>query len=141
VEKQCVRCKKTKPLNAFAKHPKGRFGRNPQCKERKNAQAKDHYAANKDAILARQRPAKRQAWRRQKYGLTDAEHADLLARQGGKCAFGHDDDGYLMVDHDHVTGQVRGLLCRNCNWAVGLMADDPARLRRAAEYLELSAAA
>lgn len=42
----------------------------------------------------------------------------------------------LVGDHDHATGKPRGILCRNCNLALGNMADDPARLRAAADYLE-----
>lgn len=124
--------------------PKGKFGRNPRCRDCKNGEARARYEVDKDAILARQRVAKRQAWRRQKYGLTDEQCSEFLASQGGRCgpcAFGHAHDGYLMVDHDHVTGQVRGPLCRNCNWAIGLMRDDPARLGAAADYLERFAVA
>jgi hypothetical protein len=43
----------------------------------------------------------------------------------------------MHLDHCHQSGQVRGVLCRNCNVALGLMADNPERLRRAAEYLEV----
>ena len=42
----------------------------------------------------------------------------------------------LVGDHEHRTGRPRGLLCRNCNLAIGNMFDDPSRLRAAAAYLE-----
>lgn len=42
----------------------------------------------------------------------------------------------LHYDHDHTTGLFRGWLCPQCNRAIGLMQDDPQRLRKAAEYLE-----
>lgn len=49
------------------------------------------------------------------------------------------DDSFAMRpcwDHDHTTGQFRGWLCHRCNVSLGLMADDPERLRAAADYLE-----
>lgn len=42
----------------------------------------------------------------------------------------------LVVDHDHLTGRNRGLLCRECNWGLGRAKDSPRILQRAAEYLE-----
>lgn len=42
----------------------------------------------------------------------------------------------LNIDHDHVTGDIRGLLCPNCNRAIGLFRDDPGIMRHAAEYIE-----
>jgi len=39
------------------------------------------------------------------------------------------------IDHDHVTGQVRGLLCGKCNSAIGLLQDDPEIIRAAAKYV------
>lgn len=70
----------------------------------------------------------------------------MLGQQGGKCLGGHgglvtnkeDVVGALMlavVDHDHVTGKVRGLLCRQCNSALGFAGDNPERLERLARYL------
>lgn len=80
----------------------------------------------------------------ERYGITVEQHDEMLAAQGGLCAIcGNppDPDGVratsrLHTDHDHITGRVRALLCNNCNRGVGCFADDPARLRAAAEYIE-----
>lgn len=78
------------------------------------------------------------AWR---HNVTVDDYLDLLAKQGGRCAIcfsehGDKDKSRLFLDHDHKTGQVRGLLCNRCNSSLGYMNDSPWRLRRAADYLE-----
>jgi hypothetical protein len=77
---------------------------------------------------------------RKDYGISLVEYEKLLAEQGGQCAVCHGTktrNGYrFAVDHDHVSGKVRGLLCDTCNRAIGLLKDDPAVLRAAASYLE-----
>ena len=70
----------------------------------------------------------------------------MLAEQDGKCANCrrppeqvHRKSGKvrdLAVDHCHETKAVRGLLCTDCNMAIGLLRDDPALLRAAADYLD-----
>ena len=73
------------------------------------------------------------------YGLTMADFEALLAQQGGTCAIcggGRSGPGSRFhVDHCHATGRVRGLLCGNCNTAIGLLGDDPERAEKAAAYL------
>ena len=65
------------------------------------------------------------------YEITLDEYNALLATQGGKCAIcGKENSGTknksgeyqpMFVDHDHATGKIRGLLCRNCNVILGWM--------------------
>ena len=45
--------------------------------------------------------------------------------------------GCLVVDHDHKTGKVRGLLCHNCNRALGLLHDDQELMQKASEYVKV----
>jgi hypothetical protein len=60
-----------------------------------------------------------------------------LSQQGGVCAVkGCGNYGRLLIDHNHETGEVRGLLCYSCNTALGLSRDDPVRLRALALYVE-----
>lgn len=70
--------------------------------------------------------------RAQWHGLV---HSKLYAHFEKHCAIcGRTDD--LVGDHNHGTGKPRGILCRNCNLAIGNMKDRPDLLRKAAEYLE-----
>lgn len=74
------------------------------------------------------------------YGITVEDYQRLLQSQEGLCAICRlpPGDEVLHVDHDHVTGKVRGLLHSNCNRGLGLFCDNPEALRRAAEYVEKS---
>lgn len=72
------------------------------------------------------------------YGLRLGEYAALYAAQGGKCALCLRATGArkrLAVDHDHATGEVRGLLCGVCNRTLGHFRDDPQAFLRCAAYL------
>ena len=76
--------------------------------------------------------------RRETYGIGNDGVEELLDRQGGTCAIcGTDDSGSREwhVDHDHVSLKIRGILCSRCNTAIGLMNDDPQRLKGAADYI------
>jgi DNA repair exonuclease SbcCD ATPase subunit len=95
---------------------------------------------SKDDTYKRNRNAKRVVAR---YGLTVEEYAKLLEKQGYACAIcgtpHYDENGKrLSIDHNHAKGfkAVRGLLCANCNFGLGLFKDSPTILRAAAEYLE-----
>lgn len=77
---------------------------------------------------------------RKKYGISREQWDELFRKQGGKCAICRCAQRYqsLAVDHCHKTGQVRGLLCVQCNRGLGRFFDSPIRLRRAADYIEQS---
>lgn len=75
-------------------------------------------------------------------GVEATIYVELLKAQGGVCAIcsGRNPKGsagkHFAIDHCHDSGVVRGLLCSACNQALGLLGDDPARMRRAATYVE-----
>lgn len=76
--------------------------------------------------------------RLREYGLSVEDYAGLLKAQGGRCAIcGAVMEGRrgVNVDHDHVMGVVRGLLCRPCNCGLGHFRDDPRLMRVAADYV------
>jgi hypothetical protein len=68
----------------------------------------------------------------------------MLEKQGGKCAVcgidkpgGKHKSGTFMIDHNHETGKVRGLLCNYCNRLIGAIESDVGRAKAATVYLEL----
>ena len=93
--------------------------------------------------LCHQHYIKQRKW--QAYGIDAARYQEMLREQGGVCAIcdqrekitdhasGKTKD--LAVDHDHVTGAVRALLCSACNTAIGLFNDDEKLLAKAQTYL------
>jgi len=97
------------------------------------------YAKN----LCHQHYIKQLKW--QAYGVDAARYQEMLREQGGVCAIcgqrekatGHASGKIkdLAVDHDHVTGAVRALLCSACNTAIGLFNDDEKLLAKAQTYL------
>ena len=78
------------------------------------------------------------------YGLSIKEYLDIAERQSFVCAICGQENfpmkdcstGLLVVDHDHITDEVRGLLCHNCNRALGLLKDNTEVLSSAINYLE-----
>jgi hypothetical protein len=86
----------------------------------------------------------------ERFGLTLQDEAQMLAAQGGVCAicgsaasrknWRTQKEDSLHLDHDHRTGLVRGILCDNCNRAIGLLQDDPQVLTSAIVYLSRYAA-
>jgi hypothetical protein len=116
--------------------------------ERRRAQyASDPLLRQKIIAQTKEWREKHPGWKRDcdlrnAYGITLELFHRLLEMQHGGCAICEtkhvegDKHKSLHVDHDHKTGEIRGLLCSNCNHGIGKFKDDPEQLRRAAEYLE-----
>lgn len=83
---------------------------------------------------------KRESDLRKKYGIDTKIYNQLLEKQLGKCAICVGKPGgrwdTFVVDHNHSTGKVRGLLCLKCNRAIGLIRDDIEIAKRIVEYLD-----
>lgn len=78
---------------------------------------------------------------KQRYNLRIKGYDELFKAQKGVCAICQQFEtnsrvNFLGIDHDHKTGEIRGLLCHNCNSALGFFKDDPKILKRAKKYLE-----
>lgn len=81
---------------------------------------------------------------RKNFGISLVEYREKLAQQNGVCAICGSDEVAerngkplaLAVDHDHNSGDVRGILCIACNTGIGKLKDSPSLLRAAADYLE-----
>ena len=75
-----------------------------------------------------------------KAGITVADYDQIFKAQNGKCAIcgdGRSKRLALAIDHDHETGEIRGLLCRHCNVGLGHFKDESSRLWKAFQYLVL----
>ena len=70
------------------------------------------------------------------YGITLDDVERMQSEQDGRCALCQNEASKLVVDHNHKTGHVRGLLCFSCNALLGLAHDDVTLLGFAIEYLK-----
>jgi len=98
--------------------------------EKRKASQRRWNAANRDKLTAIRR--------KYVYGITSIGFNALLIEQKGACGVCNRKEPTKLgwhVDHDHTTGKVRGVLCSNCNTAIGLMKDNPLIADSAAVYL------
>ena len=97
---------------------------------------------NDPDMLAKKRAASNRSYHRNRlkrltynYGIEPEEYLAMVEQQDGKCLICGKAPDVLAVDHDHQTGEVRGLLCKPCNAALGAFNDDYMLLQKAAAYL------
>lgn len=127
--KMCSKCKETKEISDFHKHKQGKNGINSICKACVLSHHANWYATGGEDYYTKHR-----------YGVDKTEYSALFRIQRGMCAICNKPPGKkkLGIDHDHITGKVRGLLCDKCNTGIAFLNEDSSLLVSAAVYLEAS---
>ena len=135
----CKTCGVEKEFSEFPKNRSYKDGIRPHCiscrHTYENASYHKHkqkrpynYISDKDSKLKRA------------FGIGLADYHRMFAEQGGCCAICKTNDTgkrkAFAIDHNHITGAVRGLLCSNCNTGIGNLRDDIGLLKDAIQYLE-----
>ncbi len=142
--KQCSTCAKWQPRQEFWARKDAPDGLDYTCKPCNRARYKRTNVGR--SFNDRRRDVKWSAHLRRNFGITFEQYMELFDRQNGVCAICKEPETMtrggrvinLGVDHCHDTGAIRGLLCKQCNRAIGQLGDTAERLRSAVAYLEAS---
>lgn len=165
--KVCKTCKEEKQLNQFGRDREQPDGLNKRClsccrRYDRASRSRDHVKARKKeresspeyrakekvrkARYLKQRPYMTRPSTLRRFGLTPEQYLEMLEKQGGVCAICGKAETvtgkngapiHLAVDHDHETGNVRGLLCRMCNIGLGYLEGDIDFVEAAMRYRSL----
>jgi hypothetical protein len=131
----CKRCKKDKDPSDFHNKKRMKSGKHPNCKECVNAR----YRVYRKEYDAKNRDKTKSHYLKWYYDITIEDFYALAERQGHRCAICRTEFSKLprkpSVDHCHVTGRIRGLLCYKCNTSIGFLLDNPALVYAAMIYL------
>jgi hypothetical protein len=131
MSKRCRKCGEDKPLSDFPKEKRSSDGVTAQCKH-----------CTKAKSLAWYKSKGTQYHRTQRYRISPEEYTELLEEQLHRCACCGSPNpkrkAGFVIDHDHASGIVRGLLCHSCNIGIGLLGDTIKGLELALDYLRCS---
>lgn len=131
MKKVCSKCKEEKELNQFNKNKAGLYGVHHYCRKCNSIHKKNSY----NYVKSRNRRILNS------YNLTIEEVESLYIIQDKKCKIcktkysSTSTHGGLYIDHCHLTGKIRGLLCNKCNTLLGNCNDDVSILKSAIDYL------
>jgi hypothetical protein len=144
-KKTCTRCKIEKSIRCFGKRKSRSKGlakvrtvdqRNSHCRECQKEISRERRKSDTEKCDK----ACRETRLRKKYGITIEDYDRMFAEQSGRCKICDTTDPghgrrHLAVDHNHETGEVRGLLCYQCNLGLGCFQDNKESLEKAILYL------
>lgn len=132
--RQCTMCgleaTTVEDLELFASDKRTPYGKRNRCKKcHSTYNNKDYdYTKTRDYMLQRE------------YGISLLDFNIMLEEQEGKCkicgTISPGQKGVFHVDHNHNTGEIRGLLCHACNTGLGLLQDSEEVLYKAIQYLK-----
>lgn len=140
--KVCTVCKEDKSFNDFNKNALKVDGLRSECKSCRSERYKDKRTAKTWSSKYHAEKLHMSSYRHlcetgytgsYKEMLETYEHFYKI--QLGKCAICGDRPPKLKLDHSHNTGQIRGLLCNGCNWALGCLNDSPLLAEAIVKYL------
>lgn len=139
--KRCFRCKEVKPLSEYVNDKSRADGKCNECKDCKRVRSQVLRGTKAPSGMYKHREYSM----RRMYGIEPIDYLRMYAEQAGKCAvcgahkaaagFSNDKHGMLVIDHDHSTNGVRGLLCHECNLLLGYMELKRAYLLNALRYI------
>lgn len=157
IKKVCTTCKIEKEITEFSKDKHQIDGYTHSCKLCRNKRYNDWAKENKNKVQERNAKSwllrkeyyqsergiesSRRTHLKRKYNMTLEEYNVMFENQNGVCEVCGEPEGcsrntFLAVDHCHETNEIRGLLCTNCNRALGLLKENTETLNKMIEYLK-----
>lgn len=162
--RKCSACKETLEYGLFQSDSSRKDGISYECKSCKSKRSKTYrannkktisesgkkwYVSNKEKCAENSRKwheknigKKRDKHLKKTYGINLVEYTKMVCDQNGLCLIcnnpptGSGRYEELFVDHDHVTGKVRGLLCNGCNTALGMVKESTDTLSNMIDYIK-----
>lgn len=143
--KQCKKCEEVKSLSEFHKKENGKLGKNSWCKVCATKRASIYSKSHPEKWQAQNKKEENKVYKKfwkllKRYNLSKEAFEKLLEDQNFTCAIClkvplEMENGYC-VDHDHISGEVRGILCQQCNSGLGMFKDNTDFLFNAILYLK-----
>lgn len=151
--KICSKCDIEKPLEQFYNHTIGKDGKHSECIDCMKIYRKKYYLQTFDDFSKRQKINRiknpnifKNTQLKTRYGITLDQYNEMLKNQNGFCAICNKKETKidirtnkiraLCVDHEHISGKIRGLLCQDCNFAIGKLKDNISLVENTLNYLK-----
>ena len=131
-KKRCSKCKKWLLFSQFNKDSYRNHGLSCTCKKCSNERLRKDREQDREKWIKYNRKSNL----KMRYGLQQNEFLQISKKQKGKCLICKKKTKRLCIDHNHKTGKVRGLLCQNCNAALGMVDENVVILKDMIRYLK-----